>query len=109
MSAVVGGAASPARGRGRQPALRARARNPSSLRPTNLLAPEPVSADVRRASLFALAVAAMLGVSASQGRAADGCTPRAGDLRFRAADGTRLAGHRFGSGSTAVRPRPPER
>jgi alpha-beta hydrolase superfamily lysophospholipase len=32
----------------------------------------------------------------------DGCTQKAGDLRFRAADGTRLVGHRFGSGTTAV-------
>jgi len=32
----------------------------------------------------------------------DGCTARAGDLRFRAADGTRLVGHRFGRGHTAV-------
>jgi pimeloyl-ACP methyl ester carboxylesterase len=32
----------------------------------------------------------------------DGCTARAGDLRFRASDGTRLVGHRFGHGQTAV-------
>lgn len=32
----------------------------------------------------------------------DGCTPRVGDVRFTAADGTRLVGHRFGSGRTAV-------
>jgi pimeloyl-ACP methyl ester carboxylesterase len=30
------------------------------------------------------------------------CAPKAGDVRFTAADGTRLAGHRFGRGDTAV-------
>jgi hypothetical protein len=35
-------------------------------------------------------------------RAADDCTPHAGDVSFRAADGTRLVGHRFGHGKTAV-------
>jgi pimeloyl-ACP methyl ester carboxylesterase len=34
--------------------------------------------------------------------AADDCTPHAGDVSFRAADGTRLVGHRFGHGKTAV-------
>jgi pimeloyl-ACP methyl ester carboxylesterase len=32
----------------------------------------------------------------------DGCTPKTGDVRFTAADGTKLVGHRFGSGTTAV-------
>jgi alpha-beta hydrolase superfamily lysophospholipase len=32
----------------------------------------------------------------------DGCTPKAGDVRFSAADGTKLVGHRYGSGTTAV-------
>jgi alpha-beta hydrolase superfamily lysophospholipase len=32
----------------------------------------------------------------------DGCTAKSGDVRFRAADGTKLVGHRFGSGRTAV-------
>ena len=32
----------------------------------------------------------------------DGCTPKAGDVRFRAGDGTQLVGHRFGTGKTAV-------
>ncbi len=36
------------------------------------------------------------------GGAWDGCTARSGDVRFRAADGTRLVGHRFGRGRTAV-------
>jgi pimeloyl-ACP methyl ester carboxylesterase len=47
-------------------------------------------------------VAATLALGVGHGRAADGCTPSAGDLHFLAADGTRLVGHRFGSGSTAV-------
>jgi len=38
----------------------------------------------------------------TDGRAWDGCTSGAGELRFRAADGTRLVGHRFGGGRTAV-------
>lgn len=32
----------------------------------------------------------------------DGCTPEAGDVRFSAADGTRLAGHAYRSGTTAI-------
>jgi len=40
--------------------------------------------------------------SVTAGRAWDGCTARSGDLRFRAADGTRLVGHRFGRGRTAI-------
>jgi pimeloyl-ACP methyl ester carboxylesterase len=32
----------------------------------------------------------------------DQCTPRKGDVRFRAVDGARLVGHRFGSGRVAV-------
>lgn len=32
----------------------------------------------------------------------DGCTAKGGDISFRAPDGTRLAGHRFGAGRTAV-------
>jgi hypothetical protein len=42
------------------------------------------------------------------GRAWDGCTARSGDVRFRAADGTRLVGHRFGRGAHRDRPRSPE-
>jgi pimeloyl-ACP methyl ester carboxylesterase len=33
---------------------------------------------------------------------ADSCTPRTGDVHFRASDGTRLVGHRFGTGRVAV-------
>lgn len=47
----------------------------------------------------ALVVAPARGEGAA---AADGCAPRAGDVHFRAADGTRLVGHRFGRGRTAV-------
>jgi dienelactone hydrolase len=48
-------------------------------------------------------VAAAANVAAADPAASwDGCTPKAGDVRFRAADGTKLVGHRFGSGRTAV-------
>lgn len=40
--------------------------------------------------------------SGTAGKAWDGCTARSGDIRFRAADGTRLVGHRFGRGRTAI-------
>ncbi len=55
---------------------------------------------MRRSPVIAL-VLLVLGGGAPIG-AADGCTPRAGDLHFRAADGTRLVGHRFGHGTIAV-------
>ncbi len=47
-------------------------------------------------------VAAAAAGGGTAGGAWDHCTPRQGDLRFRAADGTRLVGHRFGSGRVAV-------
>jgi pimeloyl-ACP methyl ester carboxylesterase len=54
----------------------------------------------------ALAVTVAVAAAAAGGGTAGGtwdhCTPRQGDLRFRAADGTRLVGHRFGSGRVAV-------
>jgi pimeloyl-ACP methyl ester carboxylesterase len=50
----------------------------------------------------AVVAAASLALVPGHAAAADGCTPAVGDLRFRAADGTRLVGHRFGRGSTAV-------
>ncbi len=56
------------------------------------------------AATFAVVVA-VAAAGASGGTAGptwDKCTPRQGDLRFRAADGTRLVGHRFGSGRVAV-------
>jgi pimeloyl-ACP methyl ester carboxylesterase len=40
--------------------------------------------------------------SVTAGKTWDGCTARSGDVRFRAADGTRLVGHRFGRGRTAI-------
>ena len=53
-----------------------------------------------------LAVTLAVAAAAAGGGTASGnwdqCTPRHGDLRFRAADGTRLVGHRFGSGRVAV-------
>jgi pimeloyl-ACP methyl ester carboxylesterase len=57
-------------------------------------------------SAATLAVAVVVAAAAAGGGTAganwDRCTPRQGDLRFRAADGTRLVGHRFGSGRVAV-------
>lgn len=52
--------------------------------------------------LLALVVALTVVPTPAAGSAADGCTPAGGDLHLRAADGTRLVGHRFGSGRTAV-------
>jgi pimeloyl-ACP methyl ester carboxylesterase len=49
----------------------------------------------------ALALAAGF-VDGTRIRAADNCTPRAGDVSFRAGDGTRLVGHRYGHGTTGV-------
>jgi pimeloyl-ACP methyl ester carboxylesterase len=49
-----------------------------------------------------VAVAAAAAGGGTAGGTWDHCTPRQGDLRFRAADGTRLVGHRFGSGRVAV-------
>src|SRR5215213_1965913 len=52
--------------------------------------------------LVLLAVAALVsGASAGQERTAHDCV-RGGELWFYAADGTKLVGHRFGSGTTAV-------
>ena len=59
----------------------------------------------RRAVLAAISVALLAGVVARGGDARthwDGCTARSGDVRFRAADGTRLVGHVFGKGPKAV-------
>ena len=50
---------------------------------------------------LALAVAGAAG-SASAEVARHPCVPKAAELRFRAADGTRLAGYRLGRGRTAV-------
>lgn len=52
--------------------------------------------------LLALVVALTVVPTPAAGSAADGCTPAGGDLHLRAADGTRLVAHRFGSGRTAV-------
>jgi len=51
---------------------------------------------------MAIALAcAVIGTGASGSPAYPGCAPGP-DLHFRAADGTKLVGHRFGKGSTAV-------
>ena len=52
--------------------------------------------------LVALIIVLTLAPVPAVGVAADGCTPPSGDLHLRAADGTRLLAHRFGSGKTAV-------
>lgn len=49
-----------------------------------------------------LAAVLVLLAGAAPVEAWDGCTPKAGDIRFTAADGTRLVGHAYGTGSTAV-------
>lgn len=49
-----------------------------------------------------LAAVLVLLAGAAPVEAWDGCTPKAGDVRFTAADGTRLVGHAYGTGSTAV-------
>jgi pimeloyl-ACP methyl ester carboxylesterase len=55
------------------------------------------------AALAAASVASAPPLSAGTARSGwDGCTSRSGDLRFRAADGTRVVGHRFGRGRTAI-------
>ena len=48
------------------------------------------------------AIAIALPGAGTASRAWDGCTGRVGDVRFRAADGTRLVGHRFGRSRTVV-------
>lgn len=51
----------------------------------------------------AVLAAAVANVAAADPAARwDGCTAKPGDVSFRAADGTKLVGHRFGSGTTAV-------
>jgi pimeloyl-ACP methyl ester carboxylesterase len=68
------------------------------------------AARLARAALVVLAGALLLefagGAASARARTAgtgwDSCTSRPGDVRFRAADGTRLVGHRFGDGRTAV-------
>lgn len=52
--------------------------------------------------ILTAAVVAFAAGSVTVGKTWDGCTGRSGDIRFRAADGTRLVGHRFGRGRTAI-------
>jgi pimeloyl-ACP methyl ester carboxylesterase len=56
---------------------------------------------VRRFAATAFLLCVVTAAGASGTTAYPGCTPGP-DLRFRAADGTRLVGHRFGHGATAV-------
>ena len=57
---------------------------------------------MRRALLLAVAAAALASTAgAAPERASHDCV-RGGELWFHAADGTRLVGHRFGKGTTAV-------
>jgi pimeloyl-ACP methyl ester carboxylesterase len=58
---------------------------------------------MRLIALISVALAT-LGLARGAGATArwDSCTPKQGDLTFRAADGTKLAGHRFGNGKVAV-------
>lgn len=53
-------------------------------------------------SVCALAAALVLAGSGTTATSWDGCTRAPGELRFRAADGTRLVGHRFGHSRTVV-------
>lgn len=57
--------------------------------------------NVRRFAATAFLLCTLTAGSASGTAAYPGCAPGP-DLRFRAADGTRLVGHRFGRGTTAV-------
>jgi pimeloyl-ACP methyl ester carboxylesterase len=75
---------------------------PSRGRRSQLRRPPHVVAFVANRVLVVLAAFASGAVFVQPALPVDGCTPARGDVRFRAADGTRLAGHRFGSGSTAV-------
>jgi pimeloyl-ACP methyl ester carboxylesterase len=56
---------------------------------------------VRSLGVLAVLIAGLTAAGASQAPAYPGCAP-APDLHFRAADGTRLIGHRWGRGPTAV-------
>ncbi|HEU5362463.1 MAG TPA: alpha/beta fold hydrolase [Gaiellaceae bacterium] len=60
------------------------------------------SARARLAAVVAASLALVLLAASPNGSALDGCSPRAGDVAFRAADGVRLAGHVFGQGRVGV-------
>lgn len=57
---------------------------------------------LRLALPVALALAAVGAAGTSAGVARHSCVPKSAELRFKAADGTRLAAFRLGSGKTAV-------
>jgi pimeloyl-ACP methyl ester carboxylesterase len=52
--------------------------------------------------ICAVLVAAVAAAGGGARTSWDGCTARSGDVRFRAADGTRLVGHLFGRGPKAI-------
>lgn len=54
------------------------------------------------AAICAVLLAAVAAVGGSARDTWDTCTPRSGDVRFRAADGRRLVGHLFGKGPKAI-------
>jgi pimeloyl-ACP methyl ester carboxylesterase len=55
------------------------------------------------AAIVGMLAVVLAAVSGAAGRGDwDGCTPKRGDVTFRAPDGTKLAGHVFGRGRTAV-------
>ncbi|HEX3268891.1 MAG TPA: alpha/beta hydrolase [Gaiellaceae bacterium] len=54
------------------------------------------------AGICAVLVVALAPVGGNARTSWDGCTARSGDVRFRAADGTRLVGHLFGRGPKAI-------
>ena len=56
----------------------------------------------RLVSLLALVAVVLAAGASARGEHASHTCVRAGEVRFTAADGTKLVGHRFGKGSTAV-------
>jgi len=64
-----------------------------------------VMASASRVAAVGICAVLVVAVAAAGGIARtswDGCTARSGDVRFRAADGTRLVGHLFGRGPKAI-------
>jgi DNA-binding PadR family transcriptional regulator/dienelactone hydrolase len=60
------------------------------------------NARAQLAAVAAMCLALVALVHPRSGAALDGCSPRAGDVSLRAADGVRLAGHVFGQGRVGV-------
>lgn len=57
---------------------------------------------MKRAFLLVAVLAAAASTAAAATQRAEHSCVRGGELRFKAADGTKLVGHRFGTGTTAV-------